>query len=307
MEGIGKEAGEQGDEAARHRRHVLGMWLMACVALVFASQDALSKMLIFSMPVIFVAWMRYLVHTGLVTGAIALGKGPRVFRTRRPWLHLLRACCLLADSLTFLFGLQHVPLAESTALVFLAPAFVTMLSPWLFGIRANRYQWLSVIVGFCGVLVIINPASDAFSPWMLFPLATAFFFALYQMLTQLAGESDGPAVCSFYVGLFCTVLLSLAVPFFWIAPTPMQWLLLVALGCMGLCAHFVMAKSYTCASSADLAPLGYLQIIFAAGYGLVVFGNAPGVASLAGMALIVASGLLVYWKQGATRRAMAVA
>lgn len=285
------------DLTSSHQGHVIGMWLMACVALVFASHDALSKTLILSLPVIFVAWVRYLVHTGLVTTAIALGKRSRSYRTRRPWLHLLRALCLLADSLTFLFGLKHVPIAESTALVFLAPAFVTILSPLLFGIKANRYQWLSVIIGFCGVLVIINPASETFTPWMLFPLATAFFFALYQMLTQLAGEVDSPAVCSFYVGVFCTAILTIAVPFFWVQPTHLEWMLLSALGCLGLCAHFVMAKSYVYASSADLAPLGYLQIIFAALYGVVLFGTTPSPWSIAGMGLIFASGLLVYTKR----------
>jgi drug/metabolite transporter (DMT)-like permease len=276
------------------RNPALGMWLMASVAWVFASHDVLSKTLIFVLPVIFVAWVRYLVHTGLATLAILRNPAPARFRTRRPWLHLLRACCLLADSLTFLFGLTHVPLAESTALVFLAPAFVTLLSPLLFGVHASRYQWLSVAVGFIGVLVIINPASDAFSLWMLFPLATAFFFALYQLLTQLAGETDSPPVCSFYVGLFSTLLLSLVVPFYWAWPTPAEWGMLIALGGMGLCAHYVLAQSYRHASSVVLAPLGYLQIVFAALYGVVLFGDRPGLWSLTGMALVCASGLVVY-------------
>jgi drug/metabolite transporter (DMT)-like permease len=273
------------------------MWLMASVALVFASHDAISKTLIFVLPVIFVAWVRYLVHTLLVTAVILRSKSTQVFHTRRPWLHLLRAVCLLGDSLTFLFGLTHVPLAESTALVFLAPAFVTILSPLLFGIKADRLQWLSVVVGFIGVLVIINPASDAFSLWMLFPLASAFFFAIYQLLTQLAGESDSPAVCSFYVGVFCTAILSVVVPFYWAAPNGFEWCLLLVLGCLGLSAHFLLAKSYAYASSTVLAPLGYLQIIFATAYGVLLFGGYPVVSSVFGMALIVLSGLLVYGKR----------
>lgn len=289
--------------SSRSHRHVIGMWLMASVALVFASHDAISKTLIFALPVIFVAWVRYLVHTLLVTGVILRSKRADVFHTRRPWLHLLRAVCLLGDSLTFLFGLTHVPLAESTALVFLAPAFVTVLSPLLFGIRADRLQWLSVVIGFVGVLVIINPASEAFSLWMLFPLASAFFFAIYQLLTQLAGESDSASVCSFYVGVFCTAILSVVVPFYWATPTGFEWCLLLILGCLGLSAHFLLAKSYNYASSTVLAPLGYLQIIFATAYGVLLFGGYPVLSSVLGMVLIVLSGLLVYGK----RRAPAIA
>jgi drug/metabolite transporter (DMT)-like permease len=149
------------------------------------------------------------------------------------------------------------------------------------------------------VLIIINPASDSFSLWMLFPLATAFFFALYQLLTQLAGQSDSPSVCSFYVGVFCTAILSLVVPFFWAAPGTLQWLLLAALGCMGLCAHLLMAKSYVYASSTTLAPLGYLQIIFATVYGVLLFGSTPGLWSMLGIGLVFVSGLLVYARRPA--------
>lgn len=285
------------NSSTRSHSHVIGMWLMVGVAFVFASHDAISKTLILALPVIFVAWARYLIHTLIVTSVIVREKRKNAFHTQRPWLHLLRAVFLLGDSLTFLFGLTQVPLAESTALVFLAPAFVTILSPLLFGIRADRLQWLSVIVGFVGVLVVINPGSEGFSLWMLFPLASAFCFAVYQLLTQLAGESDSPSVCSFYVGVFSTALLSLVVPFYWAAPSPSQWVLLLILGGLGMTAHLLISKSYRYASSSVLAPLGYLQILFAAVYGVLFFDSYPVLSSAFGMALICMSGLLVYLKR----------
>ncbi|RAU44613.1 MULTISPECIES: DMT family transporter [unclassified Pseudomonas] len=278
-------------------RHVLGMWLMVGVAFVFASHDAVSKTMILVLPVVFVAWARYLIHTLIVTSLIIREKRQRAFHTRRPALHLVRSLFLLGDSLTFLFGLTHVPLAESTALVFLAPAFVTLLSPLVFGIHADRLQWLSVIVGFIGVLVVINPTREGFSLWMLFPLASAFCFAVYQVLTQLAGESDSPSVCSFYVGVFSTAILSLVVPFFWATPSLSQCAMLLMLGGLGMTAHLLISKSYVYASSSVLAPLGYLQILFAAVYGVVFFDSYPVLSSSLGMALICLSGLLVYFKR----------
>lgn len=285
----------------RPQSTIIGMWLMASVAFVFASHDAISKTLMLSLPVIFVAWVRYVVHAVLVSTAIATRGERKNFKTKRPWLHFLRAVVLLTDSLTFMYGLTHVPLGESTAIVFLAPAFVTLLSPILFGIKSSRGQWLSVIVGFIGVLVVINPGSDSFSLWMLFPLATAFFFALYLMLTQLAGEQDSPSACSFYVGVFSAGILSVAVPFFWVQPSMAQWLMLLTLGCLGLCAHYLIAKSYTYASSATLAPLGYLQIVFATIYGVVLFDATPTLSTGIGMLLIFASGMLVYGKRSVSK------
>jgi drug/metabolite transporter (DMT)-like permease len=273
---------------------VVGMLTMGMVGLIFASHDSLSKSLIMTLPVIFVAWVRYLIHTGLMTTIILGTKTRALPKTRRPWLHLCRALCLLADSLTFLFGLTHVPLAESTALVFLAPAFVTLLSPMVFGTKIVASQWLPVIIGFVGVMVIINPQSDGFTLWLLFPLATAFFYALYQILTQLAGQTDSPSTCSFYVGVFATLILSAVVPFFWAYPEPEQWSLLAILGALGLAAHFLISKSYSYASSAVLAPLGYLQIVFATMLGVVVFGAYPSPSSLWGIGLVLLSGLLVF-------------
>lgn len=276
---------------------MLGMILMAMVGLVFAAHDTLSKSLIMALPVIFVAWVRYLFHSCLVTAILVSSKPRALPRTQRPWLHLARAACLLADSLTFLYGLTHVPLAESTALVFLAPAFVTLISPLVFGTRIERSQWLPIIIGFVGVLIIINPRSEGFTPWLLFPLATAFFFALYQILTQLAGESDSPTTCSFYVGVFSTLILTLLVPFHWAQASLRQWALLAILGSLGLCAHYLIAKSYRYASSAVLAPLGYLQIVFATLLGMLVFAAYPPTSSLWGIGLVLLSGMLVYWRR----------
>jgi drug/metabolite transporter (DMT)-like permease len=283
--------------SARIRPHVMGMILMGSVGLVFAAHDTLSKTLIMSLPVIFVAWVRYLIHSCIISTVILAGRDRALPRTRRPWLHLCRAVCLLADSLTFLYGLTHVPLAESTALVFLAPAFVTLLSPLVFGTRIDRSQWLPVIIGFVGVVVIINPQGEGFTPWLLFPLATAFFFALYQILTQLAGETDSPSTSSFYVGVFSTLILTLSVPFYWGQASAIQWSQLVVLGSLGLAAHFLISKSYSYASSAVLAPLGYLQIVFATLFGVIVFSDYPPASSIIGIALVLLSGFLVYGRR----------
>jgi drug/metabolite transporter (DMT)-like permease len=96
------------------------------------------------------------------------------------------------------------------------------------------------------------------------------------------------------VGVFCTLILSAIVPFYWADPDWLQLGLLLVLGGLGLCAHFLMAKSYRYASSSVLAPLGYLQIIFAVAYGILLFGNYPGTASMFGIGLIFLSGLMVY-------------
>jgi drug/metabolite transporter (DMT)-like permease len=286
--------------STRIRPHVMGMILMGSVGLVFAAHDTLSKTLIMSLPVIFVAWVRYLIHSCIISTVVLAGKQRAFPKTQRPWLHLCRALCLLADSLTFMYGLTHVPLAESTALVFLAPAFVTILSPLVFGTRIDRSQWLPVIIGFVGVIVIINPQGQGFTPWLLFPLATAFFFALYQILTQLAGEKDSASTSSFYVGVFSTLILTVLMPFYWAEASPVQWGQLFVLGGLGLAAHFLISKSYSYASSAVLAPLGYLQIVFATLFGIVVFADYPPASSIIGIALVLLSGLLVYARKSRT-------
>jgi drug/metabolite transporter (DMT)-like permease len=281
-----------------------GMLLIVVATLLFSSHDVLSKYLSGIYPVMLVIWVRYLVHTLLMMGIFLPQSGLRILRTRRPWHQVARALCLLGTSLMFVSGLQYIPLAEATAVNFLAPLMVTALSVPLLGERVSVGQWAAVLVGFCGVITIVHPGGDLFTPAILFPFGSALCFCFYQILTRKVAEVDSPTTSNFFAGIFNTLLMSAVVPFFWQWPTWFDGLFMVALGACGMTAHLLLTQAFRYAPPALLAPLGYCQIVFAGIYGFLVFGHSPAPTTIVGIAVICGSGIAAAWLQ---RRSRAVA
>lgn len=274
-----------------------GILLLVLATFLFASHDALSKYLCGFYPVIMLVWARYLVHTLLMAGIFLPQSGLRVLRTRRPLLQALRAFCLLGTSLLFTAGLQFIPLAEATAVNFLAPLLVTALSVPLLGERVSRGQWIAVLVGFSGVLIIVHPGGELFTPAVLLPFFSALFFCFYQLLTRKLSECDSPTTSNFFAGLFNTLAMSALVPFFWQPPGLEHGLLLLALGGCGMTAHLFLTQAFRHAAPALLAPFGYCQIVFAGLLGFLIFSHTPDLSTQAGILLICLSGLAAAWQQ----------
>ena len=244
-----------------------------------------------------VVWARYVVHTMLMAGIFMPQAGLRVLRTRRPLLQTLRALSLLSTSLLFTAGLQYLPLAEATSVNFLAPVLVTALSAPLLKERVTLGQWLAVVMGFIGVLVVVHPGGAMFTPAILFPFGSALGFCFYQLLTRILAAHDSPTTSNFYAGLCNTLIMSALVPFFWQTPQWQHVLLMLALGGCGMTAHLLLTKAFRHAAPALLAPFSYCQIVFAGVLGLVVFGQVPDTTSIVGIAIICLSGLGAAWMQ----------
>lgn len=274
-----------------------GMLLIVIATLLFASHDVLSKYLSGFYPVMLVIWVRYFVHTLLMMGIFLPQSGLRILRTRRPLLQVVRALCLLGTSLLFVSGLQYIPLAEATAVNFLAPLMVTALSVPLLGERVTFGQWAAVLVGFCGVLTIVHPGGELFTPAILFPFGSALFFCFYQILTRKVAEVDSPTTSNFFAGIFNTLLMSAVVPFFWHWPTWLDGLFMIALGGCGMTAHLLLTQAFRHAPPALLAPLGYCQIVFAGLYGFIIFNHSPTPTTIVGICVICASGVAAAWLQ----------
>jgi drug/metabolite transporter (DMT)-like permease len=274
-----------------------GILLVVVATFLFASHDALSKYLAGFYPIIWVVWARYLVHTLLMMAIFLPQSGLRVLRTRRPGLQALRALCLLGTSLLFTTALQYIPMAEATAVNFLAPLLVTALSLPLLGEKVTRGQWVAVLVSFVGVTVIIHPGGALFTPAVLLPFGSALCFCFYQLLTRKLSGIDSPTTSNFFTGVLNTLVMSAIVPMFWQIPSLIHGLMALALGTCGMTAHLFLTQAFRHAPPAMLAPFSYCQIVFAGILGLVLFGHSPDMAGLVGIALICLSGLGAAWLQ----------
>lgn len=277
---------------------IKGIALICLAVLLFASHDTLSKYLSAFYPIVMVVWARYVVHTLLMLVVFVPRSGfSAVVRTKRPGLQLLRALCLIGTSLLFTTGLRYIPLAEATAVNFLAPLLVTALSVPFLGERVSRAQWLAVLTGFVGVLIVVRPGGALFTPAILLPLGSALCFGFYQLLTRKLSGIDSPTTSNFLTGIFNSLIMSALLPFFWSTPTFIHGLFMIGLGTCGMLGHMLLTQAFRHAAPAMLAPFSYGQILFAGLYGYLIFSHTPDHYALIGIAVICLSGLAVAWAQ----------
>lgn len=279
----------------RHQS-LYGVLLILLSGILLASHDGLSKYLTQLYPVFLVVWARYLAQVVLILGMFAPRMGRRVFHTLRPWPQLLRGLSLVSVSIMFISGLRYIPLAEATAVIFLTPLMVTVASA-LLGERVSHSQWLAVGVGLLGVMIIVRPGGALFTPAVLLPFGAAISFTVYQLLTRRLSGTDHPVTSNFLSSLVGFLVMSVLVTFNWRTPSVHDAVLMASLGLMAMSGHLVLTQAFRYASAASLAPFTYGQIVFAGIVGFIAFGHIPDVEAIAGMTVIIASGLCMAYVQ----------
>lgn len=276
------------DGAQTHGR---GIALMLFCTLCFAVMDGLSKLLVERYPVSEIMALRYVFFLLFVVALTRPRNVAARLKVRRPWYQILRASLLVVDQVVFILGLAYLALADAHVLVSAAPLVVAVLSVPLLGERVGPRRWIAIVVGFLGVVFVLQPDGDLFRPAALFPLSAAVMIALYQIMTRSVSRTDSPESTYLYTALVGTVAFGLAAPFDWVAPDAEGWLLLAALAVVGCAAHVLLIKALTLAPPALLQPLFYMTLVWAVGIGYLLFGDVPSPVTLTGAAVIVGSGL----------------
>jgi len=271
-------------------RRALPWFLLA--GLCLSSLDATAKWLVRDNPVFLVVWARYVGQVLFVTPYVHYRAGPGFWRTRKPGLQLLRSMFLVLATACFFGGLRYLPLAEGSAVNFLAPIFMVVLSQRVIGERPSRARLVASIVGFSGILILMRPGSAVLHPAVLLIVLGALCNALYQLLTRKLLD-ENPNTTLFYSAVVGAVSLTLVLP--WALPDdafnrrdvgPF-----VLLGVFAGFGHFLLTRAFLRAPVALLAPFTYMQIMWATLYGVILFGQHPDALSALGMSVVVASGL----------------
>lgn len=261
--------------------------------LMFAWLDATTKVLTAHYPVPLVAAVRYGTQLTLMMALL-----PRPRRTHltstRPGLVAARSVCLVIVTLFMGLALSRLPLAEATSIVFIAPLLVALLSGPLLGERLSTGRWLAVIGGFLGVLLIIRPGGQLDVLGVLFALLAALCNAAYQLLSRVL-NTEKTVNLLYHSALAGAVVFTMIVPFTFGGPPPSLFtaLLLLSLGVSGGLGHYLFTLAFRDAPASQLAPLTYMQLLWAGVIGLMVFGQLPDAVSLIGMLIIAVSGISV--------------
>jgi len=271
------------------------LWMLLAMFL-FVSMDAAVKTLVQTHSTVQIVWARYFFHVVLLAIFLAPRLG-RVVRTANLGLQLTRSLLLLATTGLFFTGLRHVPLVESSAMMLISPLLVTALAVPVLKERVGARRWMSVAIGFGGALLIIRPGAEAMQLAILFPTAAAATYAVYQISTRLLSKADPVLTTLFYTAVIGALLASAAAPFFWVDPTPMGWLLMIAVGLAGGFGHFALIKAFTASEASVVVPFTYTNMIWATAYGFFIYAELPDLWTVIGALIIAASGLYVYHRE----------
>jgi drug/metabolite transporter (DMT)-like permease len=300
------------------RSSIRGIFCVLAAGATFSTSDMLIKTLSGAYPLHQIVFIRATVALVIILGVfMPLEGGYHNLRSRRWRLHLFRGFCVVIANMAFFVGIAVLPLADATAIFFVAPLFITALSVPFLGERVGIRRWLSVLAGLIGVVIVIRPGTEAFHYAALAPVLAAFAYAAMQITARKLGATERASTMAFYVqvtfvavcaasgaiagdGRFAEGVEGPALQFLlraWTAPTQIDGAVMIGVGVLSAFGAYLISQGYRLAEATAVAPFEYIVLPMAIMWGVVVFDDWPDVIALLGIALIVGSGLYAFWRE----------
>lgn len=274
-----------------------GLLLVILAGMCFALLDANAKWLGQTYPVTQVVWMRYTIGTVIAVLYAARALRWAMFATHHPWLQASRGLLLLVCTATNFVALNYLPLALVLSVIFTAPLMTCALSVPLLGEKVGWRRWTAIGVGFLGILVIVRPGFGEVH-WAIFSaLASAFFGALYNIVTRQVAKRDDTRVSLVWVSLGGALIATPGLAVDWVTPVGWDWAFFVGLGASGALGHFLLIGAFKHAPASTLAPFSYVQIVWSTLMGYLVFASLPDLWTFLGAAIIIASGVYLVYRE----------
>ncbi len=286
-------------EASRIRAGILS--IVGAVSL-FACMDALIKYLSADFHPLQIFFFRVLFGMLPLIPVLHTDGWRRSLRTHRLPLHVLRSVITMAAVVSFFIAFGLMPLADAYAISFAAPIFITLLAIPLLGERVGLRRSMAMAAGFVGVLVVLRPGYGLVSIGGLVMLGATVLYAVQTIIMRWMSRTESNGTIVLYFNLVAGTLSGLALPFVWSSPTIGQWGLLIAIGIIGGIGQLLITNAYRVAPAGVVSPFMYVQIVWGLGFGLVLFGDTPNAGTLAGAAIVIASGLYILRREAVLGR-----
>ncbi|TBN51691.1 DMT family transporter [Paracoccus sediminis] len=284
--------------SGRPDRTGLGIVLMCLTCVIFAGQDAFSRMLGADYPPLLIVMIRYWVFALFVIAMVARQPGGlrRAIRTRRPKTQFLRGAILVIETTIMIEAFIRLGLVATHAIFTAYPLLVAALSGPILGERVGWRRWAAIGVGFIGILLILQPGNTDLNLGSVLAFVCALLFAVYGLLTRHVSRDD-PAQVSFFwtgtAGAITVTVLGIG-QWEWLAPAAWIWMGLLCV--FGILSHWLLIRAYELAEASALQPFAYTQLVWVSVIGVLVFGEVLQPNVVIGAAIVVAAGLFTLWR-----------
>lgn len=295
----------------RNRNHIQdrrslrrGVLMMVTAMLILPGIDAIAKYMSGQLSPGQLSWGRFVFQSIFLFGFVVAGSGFHIGRNL--WILIGRGCLIAIGTVLFFIAVSHMPLADTMAIFFVEPLILTLLAPVFLKEQVGWRRLAAVAAGLFGSLLVIQPSFNAFGFFALLPVFAAIAFAFYIILTRKLTRDINTFTIQFYAGIFGALLMSgalvvgtsvafEALTFKW--PSPTEWLWMAALAAIATVGHLLIVQSVRYVGASMIAPFQYLEIVSATTLGFAIFGDFPGPAVWAGIAVIIVAGLYVFHRE----------
>jgi drug/metabolite transporter (DMT)-like permease len=278
-----------------------GVLLMLLGMLMFSLNDVMGKWLVSTYSVGQVVFIRSIAALIVLAPFLWFNGPAKIMQVDRPWLQAARVILSTAEVFAFYFAVVYLPLADVMTYWLAAPIYVAAVSPFVLKEPVGWRRWTAIIVGFVGVVIALEPSSQALTPQAIISILGSMFFAFMLLLGRsLRGTPDTTLVFWQIMGAGLAGLA--AVSFEWTPVSLRDLVLLALLGVVAMLAHVLVNRALKLADAATVAPLQYTMLFWAIVFGWLVFGDVPRISMLVGSGFIIASGLFIFFREQQLKR-----
>ena len=219
------------------------------------------------------------------------------YYTKRPGLHFLRCFFGLIALLAIFTALRNLPLATVVSISFAAPIFTTILSIFLLSEKVGLFRWLAVIVGFIGIIIIMEPGFSSLNIYFIYPLIFCLGMSYVAITIRQLSTSEPVWLISLYFSATITLASFFTIPYGWIMPDIKDLILLMSIGILGGAANLWLSQSYKFSEVSLVTPLKYLALVFAIIFGYIIWNEVPSTKTLIGAFLVITSSIIIFRRE----------
>ena len=272
--------------------NIRGILWLSIGAFLFSITDVVVKQLGRKFDPTELAFFRYGIGMIMLT-PIFIKMGVAELKTTRLGLHIVRMSLAMVAQLGIFITVINMPLADATAIFFSKPLFTTVVAVIVISEVVSGRRWIATIVGFVGVIIMIQPGADTINPIALIGVASALAFATANVLIRVLSKTEPPNRILFYYHVGGILVFTGPAIWFWTTPVGIEWVLLISIAVLTTIGMACFVRAFSAGEASAVGPIEYVRLIYAALFGYFLFSEIPSIWTGVGAALIIASAIYI--------------
>ena len=275
------------------KSQLIGILLLVIAMAMFSSKDTLVKLMDGYYSPVVVMWAQMSFASLFFTPIIAVKYGPDSLWPKTPSLQIMRATSVVTGIGMFYWSISLIPLAEATAITFVAPLITTSLSPVMLNEKIGLRRWTAVLIGFVGILIVLRPEFNGDRLGYLIAFGAGIMIGVFYAFNRLLAGEAPPLVNQTYSSIIGALLLTPFIFSVWVPLRSEDMVLILSFCAIAALGQTCLFFSFLHGEASILAPLTLSQIVFATLFGYLFFNEFPDNVSILGIIVVISSAVYI--------------